>query len=349
MTHVRQAVLVNPGEPPLSQVGLYGIIVVLEVDQTTVTSREPVPALALQDVRYLIGVDGGGTGTRVRIRDRADGRTIGGGQSGPSGLSQGHAQAWRHVAQAIAGAFAGAGIALPPPQRCALGLALAGAERSSQRVAFIAGNPGYALCLLENDALGALRGAYVGGPGRVVAAGTGSVAAARYADGSTRLIGGWGFPIGDEGSGAWLGMRAVQLAQAAMDGRCAAGALAHTVWALVGSQPSVLLDWCVQAGQAAFASLAPAVFETAAADPRAAALLEEAAGELALLARALEAGADSLPLVVYGSIGERLIDRLPADLRAQCVPPAGDAIDGAFHRLREALAAAPAAAAGRSF
>lgn len=300
------------------------------------TTAPPLPHAAAP-LRWLVGVDGGGTGTRARLQS-ADGRTLGQGQAGPSGLSQGADQAWRHIQQAIAAAFGAAGLPLAQPAHCGLALALAGAERSINRQAFLAADPGYALCLLENDALGGLRGAFAGGPGRVVSAGTGSVAAARWPDGRTRLIGGWGFPIGDEGSGAWLGVRAMQHAQAAMDGRREAGPLARALWARCGDTPPALLDWSLQSGQKAYAELAPLVFDLSETDAQAEALLQAAAAELALLAQALqpEVG-EPLPLVVLGSVGERLRQRLPESLRAQLVAPRGDAMDGALLRLGQAL------------
>ncbi len=307
----------------------------MDATSHTFRSLRSEPAQAASAAPFLIGVDGGGTGTRARVQDRA-GHTLGAGTAGPSGLSQGIDQAWRHVQQAVAGAFADAGLDLPPLAQCGLALALAGAERSSNRESFLAANPGYATCLLENDAFGALRGAFAGAPGRVVAAGTGSVGTARWPDGQLRLIGGWGFPIGDEGSGAWLGVHAVQHAQAAYDGRVQPGPLARAVWAQCGQTPSALLDWSLSSGQSAYAGLAPLLFDLAAQDPQAEALLQAAAEELARLADALQPPGGRLPLVVYGSIGARLQARLPAALRAQCQPALGDAVDGALLRLRQA-------------
>lgn len=286
--------------------------------------------------RYLIGVDGGGTGTRARVRT-LQGQPVGDGTAGPSGLSQGIEQAWRHIGLAVAAAFASADLSPPSPADCALALALAGAERSSNRDAFLAADPGYTVCLLENDALGALRGAFSGRPGRVVAAGTGSVGAARWPDGTVRLLGGWGFPIGDEGSGAWLGVRAVQHAQAAMDGRVPTGALARAVWSRCGSTPPRLLDWSLGSGQHAYAQLAPLVFDLAGQDPQAERLLQAAAAELALLAQALQPTGQSLPLVVYGSIGALLRSRLPAAVQQQVVAAEGDAMAGALQRLQAVL------------
>lgn len=298
----------------------------------------------------MAGVDGGGSGTRARLQD-LEGRTLGEGSAGASGLGQGVAQAWRHVAQAVAAAFADAGVSLPAPGRIALGLGLAGASVAEQRAAFLALDPGYAACVLDTDAVTQLIGAHGGQPGVVVAAGTGSVAAARYTDGRVRLAGGWGFPVGDEGSGAWLGLRAMQRAQTVLDGRAAANPLSAAVLAAAGPEPAAVQAWCAHAGQHAYAQLAPLVFEAAGrGDAFADALLQEAADQLALLVPALQAGESSgrpLPVVMRGSVGESLAARWPQALRARLVQPRGDSADGALQLLRAALAATPRGAIAR--
>ena len=58
------------------------------------------PAFEQADIRYALGVDGGGTGTRVRVWTSA-GALVGHGEAGPSALSQGVDQAWQHIEQAI--------------------------------------------------------------------------------------------------------------------------------------------------------------------------------------------------------------------------------------------------------
>ena len=286
---------------------------------------------------WWVGVDGGGTGTRARLQG-ADGRVLGSGSAGASGLGQGVAQAWRHVDQAVAAAFEDAGLALPPPAQIALGLGLAGAGVPAQRAAFLAADPGYALCRLETDATTQLIGVHGGRAGIVVACGTGSVAAVRMVDGGVRQVGGWGFPVGDEGSGAWLGLRAVQQAQAVLDGRSAAGALSVAVYRAVGSNAAAVLSWCAAAGQGAYAGLAPLVFTAAeAGDAHAVGLLQQAAAELARLVTAIDnaaAGGPVLPIAVVGGVGERLVTRWPAALRQRIVAASGDSADGALRLLQ---------------
>ena len=288
-------------------------------------------------VSFLIGVDGGGTGTRAKLCG-ADGRPLAQGEAGPSGLMHGTDQAWQQVLLAVAAAFARAGLKQAAWADCALGAGLAGVNDPAQAAAFAAGNPGFKPLLLDTDSFTAVVGAHAGQPGLVLIAGTGSVAEAWYANGTRRIAGGWGFPVGDEGSGAWLGLQAVRLAQQALDGRAPRGPLADAVCAATGRDADTMLAWCAQANQTRYASLAPLVFEHEAADSRAAALLQSAVSALAELANALDP-TGALPVVCSGSIARRLQPRLPATLRARCTEPAGDAADGALHLLRQRLAA----------
>lgn len=285
---------------------------------------------------YFIGIDGGGSRTRARLQTAHDGRRLGDGEAGASGLTQGVAQAWRHLSAAIDGAFAAAGLARPDDAEIAIGAGLAGARDAALRAEFIAAAPAYAALALDTDGHVALLGAHGGGPGMVLVAGTGSVGEALLADGRRRLVGGWGYPVGDEGSGAWLGLRAMALAQRAVDGRAEAGALAHAVRRATGVDETAMRAWCVAAGQARYAQLAPLVFEHEADDPAAADLIARAIDALAALAGALDP-AGELPVALTGSVAERLAPRLPPALRARCVAPAGDAADGALQLVRRAL------------
>ncbi|MET0383718.1 MAG: BadF/BadG/BcrA/BcrD ATPase family protein [Burkholderiaceae bacterium] len=287
-------------------------------------------AFEASEIRFVVAVDGGGTGTRARAWTRA-GAPIGGGEAGPSALAHGIGQAWLHVGQAIERAFASAGAPLPNRGQCALGLGLAGALAPHFAESFIRAAPDYGLIALENDSRTALMGAHAGRPGSIVAVGTGAVGEALHPDGRRIAVSGWGFPVGDEGSGAWLGSQAMRRAHRALDGRAPAGPLARAVWRRVGGGRDELLDWCARAGQHDYAQLAPLVFECADTDDAASSLLRGVGREIEDIARALDPGRQ-LPIALLGSIGRRMADRLPAALRAHLVDAAGDAVDGA-HQL----------------
>ena len=292
------------------------------LDPALLTSRD-----SGRSARHWIGIDGGGTGTRAVVAD-AQGRILGRGEAGASALGQGAEQAWRHISEALAAAGV-SGLAL---QDCALGLGLSGTGVPTQLQAFVAADPGVARFTLVTDGLAALLGAHGGRPGALLISGTGSVAEALMPDGSRRMVGGWGWQIGDEGSGAWLGQQAMKLAQAAYDSRAAAGPLVRSVWRQVGTTREALLGFCAQAGQGGYASLAPLVFEHEGDDTAADALLGQAARSLDALAAAVH---PTLPLALAGSIALRLSSRLSPALLSRRVEPQGDAASGALWLIQQ--------------
>jgi glucosamine kinase len=282
---------------------------------------------------YRVGVDGGGTSTRARIV-RPDGTLVGEGLAGASALGQGIAPAWHNIQLAIARAAQVAvdvdvSDLLEVLRNCPLGIGLSGANNADWRAAFLAANPGYQQLVVDSDVYTALLGAHAGHPGAVVIAGTGSIAHALKPDGQRSTTGGWGFPSGDEGSGAYLGLRAVNLTQQALDGRCQPSALTHAVLRATGGTPAALLAWCCTAAQFEFAALAPVVFDCEATDPCAARILKDSVQAIDKLVIALDPHG-TLPLAVRGSIAQRLQSRLCAALQSRVVPSAGDAMDGAL-------------------
>jgi N-acetylglucosamine kinase-like BadF-type ATPase len=67
------------------------------------------------------------------------------------------------------------------------------------------------------DTVIALEAAFGAGPGVIAIAGTGSIAYGRDANGHTARAGGWGFAISDQGSGHWIGRRAISAILSAHD------------------------------------------------------------------------------------------------------------------------------------
>lgn len=282
--------------------------------------------------RWWVGIDGGGTSTRALVADE-QGRILGRGESGASALNQGTEQAWRHINEAIQRA----GVPGLELRDCALGLGLSGTGVPAQLQAFVVADPGVARFTLVTDGMVALLGAHGGRPGALLISGTGSVAEALLEDGSRRMTGGWGWQIGDEGSGAWLGQQAMKVAQAAFDGRAPRGTLAENVYATVGASREQLLAFCAQAGQGGYASLARLVFDNEHSDSAAAALLDAAARALDALAEALH---PTLPLALAGSIAQRLAPRLSPALLSRRVEPQGEPVTGALWLIQQEMQSA---------
>ncbi|MBB3223347.1 BadF/BadG/BcrA/BcrD ATPase family protein [Pseudoduganella umbonata] len=291
-------------------------------------------------IEYLIGVDGGGTGTRVRLA-LPDGTLLGEGSSGPSALLHGIPNAWNAVEQAAAAAFAAAGIGIPERERIAIGLGLAGVHNRQWAADFIGANPGYAAVALESDAYTTVLGAHDGRPGAIIALGTGSVGEVLCEDGSRREVGGWGFPSGDEAGGAWIGMRAVNHIQQVIDGRAAGSRFADAVMAACGDGRDPVQAWLASATQTRYAQLARIVLEHAADNDTAREILIEAGRQVGLMAGALDTGG-KLPIALCGGLAEAMRGFLPGDLLARIVPANGDSAAGALQLIRRQLAVSTA-------
>lgn len=103
----------------------------------------------------------------------------------------------------------------------AIGIGVAGAGRPQDREMLrdaIANRFQQSHVLLHHDAFIAHYGAFSGQPGVLVTAGTGSIAFGRNAEGEEARAGGWGWMLGDEGSGWWIGREAIRAALAAWEG-----------------------------------------------------------------------------------------------------------------------------------
>lgn len=279
-------------------------------------------------VQYLVGVDGGGTGTRV-ILAKVDGSVLGRGSAGPSGLMHGAESAWFAILAAIEQAFQSAGLSAPVLGDIAIGCGLAGVNNKQWARDFILKNPGFALLLLETDAGTTLLGAHRGKPGAIIALGTGSVGEVMLADGSRREVGGWGFPSSDEASGAWLGLRAINHAQHVIDGRSASDDFSAALITFCGGSPDAVVNWLSLANQTKFAQLAPLVIEYATRNTKANDIMQAAGIEVAKMAQALDA-TGLLPIALCGGLAEPMLQYLPPSLAKRVTQPDGDSASGAL-------------------
>jgi len=296
-------------------------------------------------IEYLIGVDGGGTGTRVRVaRNDNLGTVLALGSSGPSGLMHGAEQAWSAIMQALNSAFGAAGVMRPALERMAIGLGLAGVNNRQWAADFSAKNPGFCDTVVETDAFATLVGAHQGRPGVIIAIGTGSVGEVLTADGRRREVGGWGFPASDEAGGAWLGMRAITHAQQVLDGRAPGSDFARAIIHFCGANCGGLFDshrdsmfaWLATASQTSYAQLAPLVIAHAESDPTARRLMGEAGQEVARIAAALDPSGQ-LPIALCGGIAAHLYAYLPEPLSTLVIKPHADAAAGALRLIDQKI------------
>jgi len=285
--------------------------------------------------KYLIGVDGGGTGTRIIVAG-PDQKILAQAEGAPSALGQGIEKSWRAIMDTLALAFAKSNITVPMLSECAIGLGLSGANNIIWKNEFYLRNPGFKKILIDTDGFTTLMGAHGGNPGVIVAVGTGSVGMVLKNNGDRESVSGWGFPAGDEASGAWLGLRAASLTQKAMDGRRKHSTLTDAVTNFCGKDTDEFLGWLGEARQNAFAKLAPLVFQTAASDPDAKKLLLKAGEEIAVMVRTLDPK-NEYPLSICGRLGEALIPFLPDDIKVRNQKAKGDSTIGALTLIAQQL------------
>lgn len=280
---------------------------------------------------YLIGVDGGGSGTRLVLAD-LHGNLLARAQSGPSGLALGIDAAWSAIKQAVQVAFAQANIAQPDWTKIAMGCGLAGVNNPQWAKQFIAGDPGLYRLALETDARTTVLGAHGGQAGAIIALGTGSVGEVMLPDGSRREVGGWGFPSSDEASGAWLGLRAINHAQKVLDGRRGSDALAQEVITFCGGDAPAVANWLAQANQTSYAQLAPIVIQHG-VQGVANEWMQSAGQEIEQMALALDSS-EQLPIALCGGLAAAVWDFVPQAVRARLVKPQADAVSGALRLIQ---------------
>lgn len=285
---------------------------------------------------YLLGVDGGGTGCRARLEDEA-GTVLGQGLSGPASTRLGIDEAWASVARAFEAAIDEAGLASQQIARIHAGIGLAGLGRKGALDALRAIAHPFAAIEFVSDGMGACLGAHSGRDGAIVISGTGSIGLG-FVDGQSLRAGGYGFPISDEGSGADLGLKAVQFALRAHDGRSERTALLAEVMHRFHDEPADAIAWMDRATATDYAAFAPMVLRHAdQGDLFGRRIVQSAAEQIDTLVRVLfEKGAPRVTLL--GGLSTALEPWLAPDVRRRLKPADGDAVAGAIILARRALA-----------
>ena len=160
---------------------------------------------------FWLGVDGGGTNSRSAIIG-ADDEVKGEGRAEAANhIRVGMEVAVSHVVESIIEACRQAGI--EPKEITAACVGLAGVSHHNHHQQMLAALK-KALPInditLETDARVALAGATGNKAGVVIIAGTGSIACGINSRGRFARAGGWGPAMGDEGSGSYIGRRALE-------------------------------------------------------------------------------------------------------------------------------------------
>ncbi len=172
--------------------------------------------------------------------------------------------------------------------------------------------------------------AFGGAPGVLLIAGTGSIAVSVDREGTARRAGGLGWRMGDQGSGYWIAMRALEAVGAMQDGL---GPVTHLAERLAGAagcrSVAELVRWSTVATTADVAGLGPVVVEAADhGDAIAEMIISQAVDWLVRIAAA--AGAGPVPVALSGGLiarGRPLRPRLARALGGEAIAVVDEAVD----------------------
>lgn len=166
--------------------------------------------------QLYLGIDGGGSKCRAVLYSEQDG-VIGDAISGPANALRGVDIARQHIVEATDAALAQAGLTPNYKSQLIAGIGLAGLNLESCMNEMKLWDAPFKETYYTTDLHIACIGAHGGRDGAVIIIGTGSSALVSQND-ELFEMGGHGFPVGDAGSGAWLGFKAIELTLQVMEG-----------------------------------------------------------------------------------------------------------------------------------
>lgn len=295
------------------------------------------PRHSAPPIRYLLGVDGGGTCCRAQLAS-LDGELLGSGRAGPANPLRNAQIAWTSILEASRLALLDAGLDEDAFAVTAAGVGLAGANVPSATEAIQRRPHPFGSMHLTTDMLIACYGAHGSAGGGVIISGTGC-SGYSIVDGEHRVHSGFGFPFGDTGGSAWIGLMALRAALLAGDRLGPATSLLERINAHFDASGLDIVAELANAQPCDFGRLAPLVFSAARdGDGVAGRIIAHNANHISTLARAIwHLGPNRLSLA--GGLAPIIEPWLAADVREMLSPPLQSPLDGAILYAREQMAA----------
>ncbi len=288
---------------------------------------------------YFVGIDGGGSKTHIKIVT-TEGKMLAEAYSGPANIRLSVDIAIQSIADAFSKAIKLANISQNKLNNMYAGFGLAGYEIQTAREEFLkkVKQLNFSQFVIQSDAYVACLGAHNGYSGSVIIVGTGVVGLSIYEKGKIQ-VGGWGFPHGDEGGAAWLGLETTRELLQFCDGRASASPLLLYLKKKFGNKVENVTEWACYANASQFAELARDVFNYAKKnDEFAIMLLKKSAKEVEKIYNALNIKLNSktkMPFAMVGGVAPFIFDYLKPTIKKRFHKPQGDACDGAILMIRK--------------
>ena len=234
-------------------------------------------------IMYIIGIDGGGTRT-VGLLTTETGEHLAQVESGPSNYHVvGEAETQAVLEKVIGELREKAGIPSIDSIRFCLGMAGLGRAEDRKIIGGICDKLGISENrILTHDAHIALVGGTEKQHGMIVISGTGAIVYGINADGKDARASGWGYLLGDEGSGYDIAIKGLRAVVRAADGRGDSTELTNRILnELELNAPDELIRWTHAASRDTIAQLAEVVFDAArSTDTIAEQIVDDATDEL---------------------------------------------------------------------
>jgi glucosamine kinase len=292
----------------------------------------------------FLGIDAGGTHCRARLIANS-GELLGEGYAGPANTRIGLERLREVLTDVSEQAVRAAKLSPADLKQIAAAFGIAGISRPGAMEKLQELGLPFETVRITSDAAIANLGAHNGQDGAVLIIGTGSIGYVKLGD-ATFTIGGYGFPISDEGSGAALGLSAIRHALRALDGRTTPTPFSSLVTGRFDHAAPRIVAWMDAATPRDYAALAPLVLDCAeAGDEIAISIVEDAVLHIERFIETIfRRGAPRLALV--GGLAHRYRPWLRERTVARLSEPIGDALDGAlflagYRGLRFATPASP--------
>lgn len=285
----------------------------------------------------FLGIDGGGSKTKAIVVNENN-EILGTGISGPGNPLHGFEQAIFSITEAAQLALKNAGLSHMKLIELNAGVGLAGVNLPILFNKMQAWQHPFKQLFLAHDLLIACLGAHGGQDGAVIVSGTGSCGFS-FIDGKEMILGGYGIPQGDQGSGAWFGVEAIKTVLLSLDGIVQPSLMNSLILRKLDCVDTASLVETVAGKTATFyAQLANIVFDAAEqGDKLATKIVKEGAEYINSVAHALLKN-KHIRIALLGGIASRLKPNLDTDIQIQLIEPIYAPEFGAVIFSRQALA-----------
>jgi glucosamine kinase len=279
----------------------------------------------MKQEQLLIGIDGGGTKCKAVLMDENN-TILGIGNSGTGNPTYGLEEAQKSIVESATLALRDAKEKNKELDKVILkdivaGIGLAGVNVPHMYELMTKWNSPFKSKYITTDLYIACLGAHGGKDGAVMVSGTGSCGFS-IVNGVSKIIGAHGFPQGDQASGAWFGLRAVQAALLCLDKMGPCTTITHYVFETLKVNTAIgIIEKTAFKPASTFAMLANAVFKAAEEkDKIAQSIINEAVTYISEMARQLNH--ISVPKITFiGGMSNFLIPFLDDDIQKQLSPP----------------------------